>query len=262
MTKKLNLFNYIGGKFVLTWKIINMLDYTKNCYIELFGGSAKVLLNKKPHKTQIYNDINDDIVNLWLVVKNNCDEFMNELKGIPFCEGVYKYYRDLVPKNNVERAVKTFILNQFTYLNRGKTFAVSYARNKATTHRKTIEILHNISDVFKDVVITNKSYDNILKNIREKTDIMLFADPPYYGKEKFYEKYNFTEKDHLTLAEYLNNAKYSVLITYSYFDKIEELYPPSKWNYVTIENCMFSSPTRKKMKEVILTNYELVNELI
>jgi len=52
----LSPFPYYGGKAEMALDIAEMLDYNATCYIEPFGGSAKVLLNKPRHGVEIYND--------------------------------------------------------------------------------------------------------------------------------------------------------------------------------------------------------------
>lgn len=39
-------------------------------YLEVFGGSAVVLLNKVPVRSETYNDINENFVNFWNVIKD------------------------------------------------------------------------------------------------------------------------------------------------------------------------------------------------
>lgn len=48
------IISYPGAKSEIIDYIINYLDYSKKCFIDLFGGSGCVILNKKPHKVDIY----------------------------------------------------------------------------------------------------------------------------------------------------------------------------------------------------------------
>jgi DNA adenine methylase len=60
--KKLIAFGWYGGKFNhLNW-LLPLLPETLH-YCEPYGGSAAVLLNKKPSSVETYNDIDKEIVN-------------------------------------------------------------------------------------------------------------------------------------------------------------------------------------------------------
>jgi DNA adenine methylase len=62
--RKLTFFSYIGGKSLLADVIIKLIP-EHTIYVEPFGGSAKVLLNKPPSKIEVYNDA--DLMNQSLI---------------------------------------------------------------------------------------------------------------------------------------------------------------------------------------------------
>ncbi|MBD3194613.1 MAG: DNA adenine methylase, partial [Candidatus Lokiarchaeota archaeon] len=57
---------WFGGKYYLKNHILPFPQH--KIYIEVFGGSAVILLNKIPSPYEIYNDINDRLVNFWLIL--------------------------------------------------------------------------------------------------------------------------------------------------------------------------------------------------
>ena len=111
---------YMGGKGHMISEINELLDYDKKCYLELFGGSAKVLLNKPPHEIEIYNDNDGDLVNLFEVVKNKKDEFIQWFDLKLYSKELYKkYLQELkttgLQGSDIERAGKFYYLFQSSF---------------------------------------------------------------------------------------------------------------------------------------------------
>lgn len=60
---------YHGGKFRLApWIIEQMPEHV--CYVEPFGGAAGVLLQKTRSYSEVYNDLDGEVVNLFRVLRN------------------------------------------------------------------------------------------------------------------------------------------------------------------------------------------------
>jgi DNA adenine methylase len=71
-------FRWYGGKYShLNW-ILPRLPKTHQ-YIEPYGGSAAVLLNREPAAVETYNDIDGDVVNFFDVLRNNRDALLEEI---------------------------------------------------------------------------------------------------------------------------------------------------------------------------------------
>lgn len=68
MRYKTSIFSYIGGKYYLLKHLLPFPEH--QIYLEVFGGSAVVLLNKEPARSETYNDTNKKFVNFWNVLKD------------------------------------------------------------------------------------------------------------------------------------------------------------------------------------------------
>ena len=72
---------WVGGKRQLMPSIVEHLPQNINDYkyIEPFIGGGAVLFNLQP-KNAIINDFNEELINVYQVIKNNLDELIADLK--------------------------------------------------------------------------------------------------------------------------------------------------------------------------------------
>jgi len=81
----LSAFPYIGGKTRLAdWIQSHLPAHTT--YVEPFGGSAAVLLNKPRSKVEIFNDKDGDVVNFFEVAREHPDKLAEFCRYVPFSE--------------------------------------------------------------------------------------------------------------------------------------------------------------------------------
>lgn len=65
----LNVLRYFGSKNKLGHRIMRYFP-PHTTYVEPYGGSASVLLNKPPSTLEIYNDLDGQVVNLFRVLRD------------------------------------------------------------------------------------------------------------------------------------------------------------------------------------------------
>jgi DNA adenine methylase len=75
---KLIAFGWYGGKYShLNW-LLPLLPKTTH-YCEPFGGSAAVLINRKPAPVETYNDIDGELVNFFQVLRDQKNELIRTI---------------------------------------------------------------------------------------------------------------------------------------------------------------------------------------
>ena len=67
---------WFGGKSALAERIVARMP-PHVCYVEVFGGAAWVLFRKERSKSEIYNDLNGDLVNLFGVLRDRPHYFIS-----------------------------------------------------------------------------------------------------------------------------------------------------------------------------------------
>ncbi|MCA9913402.1 MAG: DNA adenine methylase, partial [Anaerolineae bacterium] len=83
MAKKKIAFGWYGGKYShLDW-LLPLLPGTKH-YCEPFGGSAAVLLNRKPAQVETYNDIDGELITFFRVLREDKEALLEAIGLTPF----------------------------------------------------------------------------------------------------------------------------------------------------------------------------------
>jgi len=108
----------IGGKYRLLNTILEKIPYHE-FYLEPFLGSGIVLLNKPRCRYECGNDLNGEIINYLLTIREYPEEFDQLKQGVfglvsqEICNRIVR--GELLPKNNVERAYFFYYLNKLTF---------------------------------------------------------------------------------------------------------------------------------------------------
>jgi len=216
----------VGGKYRLAQKIISLIP-PHRVYVEPFGGAGHVLFKKSPSQIEIYNDINSDLVNLFRVIKDTekFREFHRQVFFTLYSKEEFEYYKNLVPRDDIERAVKTFVLINQSFNNKQGYWGI--ATNRATPHSENyfviIKSLHKIRERLKKVYIENSDFREIIKKY-DFEDTFFFIDPPYVletRKCRMYP-YEMTLDDHKDLVDLLLGIKGQAILSCYY----HEVYAP------------------------------------
>ena len=75
---------WYGGKWShLPW-LLPRIDVEANHFVDVFGGSAVVLLNRKPAAIDTYNDIDGEVANFFRVLRDQGSQLIELLELTPF----------------------------------------------------------------------------------------------------------------------------------------------------------------------------------
>src|SRR2546428_5997323 len=85
--EKMIAFGYYGGKFSHLDFILPLLPSCYSHYCEPFGGSAAVLINRKPADVETYNDLDSEVTNFFACLRRRGDELIRLISLTPFSRG-------------------------------------------------------------------------------------------------------------------------------------------------------------------------------
>ena len=181
--KKLIAFNYFGGKHnSLKW-LLPLLPKSYS-YVEPFGGSAVVLLNRAPSKIETYNDISSEIVNFFRVLRGNPVGLCEQIYFTPYSKEEYRIcFHTLGSGSDIERARKFFVcVNQSFSATIGRytgwKFSTKSSRNliaePVSRWLNKLPKLAYIIERLKEVQIQNEDFESIIKKTDSKETLLTF----------------------------------------------------------------------------------------
>jgi len=216
---------WVGGKRQLAKQIVAMMPPHK-AYVEVFGGAGWVLFAKpkEASKAEIFNDINQDLINPYRVIRSRLAEF--------YCRQQYLVtsrieFRDFLERgrssawlDDVERAVGFYYLLKSSFASKGRTFYLD--RTRAPGYRPDRVFLEEIRERLCNVVLECRDFEQLI-HACDRPDTFFYCDPPYAAGS--YYRHQFTEEDHRRLAQVLRGIKGRFLLSYDNAPFIRELYP-------------------------------------
>lgn len=248
-----SFISWVGGKKQLRKEIIKRFPVEGvEKYVEVFGGAGWVLFGKEPHKKEIYNDINGELVNLFRMVKYHPDALEAELAFMLNSREEFFRQKMMPPERltELQRAARLYYLIRASYGSNANTYGCKF---------RDVSVIKNLQEVHKrlaNVLIENKSFEEIIQR-QDGEGTLFYLDPPYHGTEKFYEMENgFGEDKHRELAELLRNAKGKWILSYNDDSFVRELYQDFRIEEIERKNNMgMAVGGNKVFRELIIRNY-------
>jgi len=261
MTKTIKSpLRWVGGKNKLVKKILPLFPEHKG-FVEVFGGSAVVLLNKEPVKWEVLNDFDSNLMNFWSVIQKAKDQFLNsfeyELVSRERFEEYKVKYKNKDFNDAIEQAKVFYYLVRSCFASdmKNPVFGASKDRNRLRIDK----IEDDIKEVYErliPVTIENKSFEDVMR-IYDSPDTFFYLDPPYRNTKQ-YATGKFTDEQYALMAESCKKSQGKWLITINNDEYIKELF--KDFNIIDHEVWYSVCKTdngRADFKELIITNYNI-----
>lgn len=264
--------SWVGGKHVAARRIVAAFPPAQSygTYVEVFGGAAHVLVAKPmSNHLEVYNDVHGDLVNFWMVARDQPEVLQARLDTLPFSRSLYARYRtslqDETAMDDLERAARWFYVMRSTFgggpdFSNGWGYSVQEGNHRARTLRSAAALLTLVAERFRLVQIECQDFTTLIPAYQTRRTF-LYCDPPYIDCENYYnvgETPVFTADDHARLAELLNETPALVALSYYEHPLLDDLYPVSKWRRMIWTQTKAIERTRTSRKlahEVLLMNY-------
>jgi len=218
------LLRYPGGKWRQAPKIIKWFPKHR-IYVEPFGGGAGVLLQKEPAKVEVYNDIDEDVHQFFVVMRDlrTARELKRRLSLTPFCRRELELAHEATD-DPVERARRTMVRSWMSFQPNAifrrhtgfRTDVVSDNRySPALDFRNMVDGLDAVIERLRTVAIERRdACDLIVKQDHPET--LFYVDPPYVRgtrNEKPMYSHEMDDGDHIHLAATLHDVEGMVIVS-------------------------------------------------
>lgn len=204
------LIKYPGSKWSLANWITGFFP-EHHSYLEPFFGSGAVLFNKEPSNIETVNDLDDEVVNLFLCIKEDPEKLGRLVYFTPYSR--VEFEQAYIPaKSRFEKAAK-FI----TRCDMGQGFRTNGEKvgfkmdiqgreaAYAVNHWNQIpELLMQCAERLKMVQIENRPAVDVIKRFNFP-NVLIYCDPPYVLSTRHGKQYRceMTDEDHVELLQTL-----------------------------------------------------------
>lgn len=256
---------WIGGKSKMLKVLLPLIPEHKG-YVEVFGGAGWLLFGKEPSKWEVLNDLDNNLMNLWEVIKHNKEEFIRSFDYTLVSRKTFNGYKEIYKQKSYENKIQqAHILYYLLKAGVGASlpdgggcgFGIAKDRSRLRLNdlEKDIEEAH---DRLSRVTIENRDFKNVIKSF-DSIETFFYFDPPYRNTARSsYPVGEFTDEMYNDLFECCKNMKGKFLITINDDEYIRELFK----DFNIIDHEVYYSVSKQdtgriNFKELIITNYTL-----
>lgn len=267
---------WVGGKRQIMPSIVKLMptnihDYK---YFEPFIGGGAVLFHLQP-KNGIINDSNEELINVYEVIKNNLNDLIVDLKTHKNTADYFYEIRALDRDegfkglSKIKRASRVLYLNKTCYnglyrVNNAGEFNAPFGRykNPNIVNEPTLKAVSNYLNS-NEIEILSGDYSEVLKFADKNS--FIYLDPPYHPISESsnftgYIQGGFNIYDQIELrdaCDELNKKGIKFLLSNSASPFVLDQYKDYNINIVKAKRAINSNGSKRgNIDEVLIRNYE------
>lgn len=258
---------WVGGKSRLRKQIIDLLP-PHTCYVEPFAGASWVLFGKPPSNVEVLNDIDQDLINFFRVVKSSPEQLIAsfEWELVSRAEFERLAQLDTTQLTDIQRAHRFYYLimagwgGELHYPRFQTSINDGGHGNRLFGGLQTLrERIKPVYERLRTVIIENLDWQECIDRY-DRPGTVMYLDPPYPENGCNYV-YNMRDKAaHEALAERLKRTQckwilssYDTAFVHTLFSDYS-ISPVQSFSGMNTEK---NGSTRVLNKEVLITNYIL-----
>lgn len=212
-----------GGKWLLAPWIISHFP-AHRVYVEPFGGGGSVLLRKPRSYAEVYNDLDDTIVNLFRVLRSDqAQEIIRRIRLTPFARREFDETSQPIPADPIEKArhlvIRAFMGFGSNAHGRATGFRANSNRSGTTPAHDWVnypDALALAVERLAGVVIEHRDAKKVMAT-HDGAGTSHYVDPPYVwatrGDDSPDYVHELTDDEHTELLGFLKTLTGMVILS-------------------------------------------------
>lgn len=262
----MKVLKWPGTKWSIADKIVELMP-KHSIYLEPFLGSGAVFFTKIPCNTEILNDLDGEIVNLFKCIRDNPEELARAVQFTPYSREEYKgsynrsgtdieRARQFLIRSNMARAGMQYYSSSWRHA--GPVLGATCKQRVTGDWNRIPDRILEATSRLKDAEIENTDALELIKKYN-RSDCLIYVDPPYLlstRRQRYYNVEMTDEEEHEKLIEVLKKHSGPVLLSGYDSDLYNELL--RGWDRKEISS---QAEQGKARTEVIWTNFEIDKQI-
>lgn len=253
---------YYGGKWRIANWIIDQMP-AHSCYVEPFAGGASILLRKEPSKFEVLNDLNNDVITFFEVLRDRPEHLIRAILLTPYSREELRRARSSTD-DALEQARRFYVRCWLSFgsgtgkSSTGWRYQTGYGDNSRATAIGSFndtEHLWAVAERLKQVQIECDDAYRVIERF-DSPETLFYLDYPYVHSTRYHNSDNkgysheMTDEDHRRFAELARRVKGLVMVSGYPSALYDEIY--AGWtcraketrdlNSKTVTECLWLSP--------------------
>jgi DNA adenine methylase len=246
-----------GGKRRLAKVILPIItSRPHSCYVEEFAGGGSMFFLRIPAETEVLNDVNAELMNLYRVVKNQLEELLKQFKWALASRQLFEWTKETPPEvlTDIQRAARYLYIQKLSFGGKvtGQTFGISPSSPPRFNYLRLEEDLSQAHLRLARVWIESLDWHACLKRY-DRDYTLHFMDPPYWKTEGYGVPFPLEEYERI--AEAMRNMKGGAILTINDHPDMRKIFKGFKVTEVSIDYTIGGAGTGKGRKELVYRNW-------
>ncbi|GAB6167963.1 DNA adenine methylase [Clostridium carnis] len=256
---------WVGGKSKSLKYLIPLIPSHEG-YVEVFGGAGWLLFAKTPSKWEVINDLDENLSNLWVVLKEKEKEFIDSFKYEVISRSIFNNYKEIYKnKSYIDNVNKAHILYYLLKAGTGASLpdggGCGFGKSKGVSRLRLDKLSNDIAQAHNrllKVTIECKDFREII-SYYDTENTFFYLDPPYRNTSRSsYPVGKFTDEDYTDLSNLCKNIKGKFLLSINDDDFIKYLFANFNIRHINIPYSGSNQKTgRENYPELIISNYTI-----
>lgn len=246
---------WIGGKRRLAKHLLPLFP-AHDCYVEPFCGAAALLFMKEPAKTEVINDVNSDLVNLYRVVKHHLEEFVRQFKWALTSRELFGWLQDTPPRTltDIQRAARFYYLQRMAFGAKveHQTFGTSPSAPPKLNLLRLEEDLSAAHLRLSRVYVEHLDWRDCLAKY-DRPYTLFYLDPPYWQTEGYGVPFGLD--DYRDMAEAVAGLQGRAIISLNDHPDMRQVFKGLRRKTLQIGYTVGGAGKATKASELVLFNW-------